>query len=233
MPQYTFVSPGAAASDAIERLLLQRTAQQRQQMLDALNTRNVESQMDDRALNREIQQANLASLADQRQMAGDARAVDLATHVAGTLAPDQTLDEDTAATLRKGHLGSLVAPGQEIGGTLPPEMGEGPTIAPGPETFRGTAAQRKTIEDRQRAEAYLASLDPTSREAQALQYELNTGKSAPAGMFDPKAGSTDIANYTLYADQTKAAGKEPKSFEQWQIDEANRRDPLRGPSRRS
>lgn len=218
---YNFISPGAAASSAIEEMLLQRDAQRRQALLDQLNAQNVESQMQDRAMNRQIQQASLDSLAAQRTSMEDERKSGIAARTAGMLMPGQDLDPATATTLREGGMGALVRPG-EIGGVLPPEMGEGPTIEPGgPDQFTGTPTQLKTREDRQRAEDYLASLDPQSKEAQALRYEIATGKAAPAGMFDKPAQSSDITEYEYYVNQAKAAGQAPISFLEWQKQQAN------------
>lgn len=225
MAQYNFVSPGAAAQQAIEQLLVQRQVQARQRMLDEIQRKNTESQIEDRAMNRQIQQANLDTLSTQRAAMEDERRANIGTRVAGMLSPDQPLDADTSGALRDAKLGALITPGQEQGGVLPAEMGEGPTIEQGPETFRGTAAQLKTVDDRKRAEQFLSTLDPSSREAQALRYEINTGKAAPAGMFDKQQTSPDITEYEYYVDQTKKAGGAPISFQDWQKQAANLKNP--------
>lgn len=218
---FNFVSPGAAAASSIEELLAQQVAQRRQAMLDEITRRNSDSMIEDRSMNRQIQQANLDTLAAQRTSMEDERNTGIAQKVGGLLSPDQELDPATVDILKRGHMGALVKPG-EIGGMLPPEMGEGPTIEPGgSDKFRGSATQLKTREDQQRAQKYLDSLDPQSREAQALRYEISTGKAAPAGMFDKQQTSPDIAEYEYYTAQATKAGQTPISFQEWQKQAAN------------
>lgn len=217
---YNFVSGGAAAGQAIEELLVRRQAEARQRMLDEIMQQNAAAQNEDRLMNRKIQQANLDSLDAQRSAQNDERLTGTATKVAGMLAPDQPLDPTTAGVLREGKLGALIEPGQ-MGGILPPEMGEGPSQDQQPDTFRGTPAQIKTQEDRARLEEYLSTLDPQSNEAKALNYELQTGKAAPAGMFEKQAQSSDITEYEYYTKQAKDAGQTPISFIEWQKQQAN------------
>jgi len=213
---YNFVSPGAAAAASIEELLTRRRAEERQRMLDAMMA-------EDRQINRQIQAANLESLDRQRQAAEAEKQTNTAKGVVSVLAPDQPLDPETVGMLREGGFGALVAPGQEQYAGMAGDDASEPVMEQGPETFRGTAAQLKEREQRAALEEYLASLDPASPEAKALNYELRTGKSAPAGMFDRKTASTDIAEYEYYAEQAKTAGQQPMSFEEWMKAQANRK----------
>lgn len=206
---YNFQSVGGAATSALEELLVRRQAQQRQRFLDEIMKRNSDSQIADREMNRKIQQSNVDSLDEARNTAA-------ADRIAGKLSPDQTLDPETTSTLKKGGYGALVVPGQEKFGMLPPDQGEGPTLETTPDKFRGTAQQTKATEDRKRAEEYLQSLDPASKEAQALRYELSTGKGAPAGMFDKEPNKPALVQeYEYYVNQAKGSGQQPISFDEF------------------
>lgn len=216
---YNFVSGGASAASAIEDLLVRRKAEARQRMLDEIMQQNQAAQNQDRAMNRKIQQASLESLDEQRRSMNEERQTGAAAKVAGMLTPDQPLDPATSGMLRDGKLGALINPGQEAG-VVPPEMGEGPQQEL-PETFRGTPTQIKTREDRARLEQYLGTLDPNSNEAKALNYEMQTGKAAPAGMFEKQAQSSDITEYEYAVEQMKKAGQPPPSFADWQKQQAN------------
>lgn len=226
---YNFVSPGAAASEMIQQLVQRRMAEARQRELDAAAREDRMAMREDRAANRSLQQAQLASLDEQRQnMAQDRRAAQ-AKAILPVLSAGQSLGKDTSALLKEGGLGDLMTPGTETYGVMPqaPEgqiQAEGPTLDTTPDTYRGTAEQIQTQQQRQDLETYLQSLDPASPEAKAINYKLRTGDQAPAGMFDKKASqSQDIQEYEYYTAQAKqlAPGKQPMSFEDWMKWSAN------------
>lgn len=73
MPQYDFKSPAGQAGDAILQLLAQRKLEDRQKMIDDLNRRNVESQIDDRSSARRLQEADIGALDEQRKAISDER----------------------------------------------------------------------------------------------------------------------------------------------------------------
>ena len=67
MSQYNFVSPGAAAGAGLEDVLTQARAQRRQQMLDEITRKNVESEISARREQSETAARNAASAAEERQ----------------------------------------------------------------------------------------------------------------------------------------------------------------------
>lgn len=212
---YQFTSPGAMATEAIEDLLVQRVAMQRQQMLDELNRKNIEASIADRAKARELQQQQIGALADGRAAAARTQRSNEFLKRASSIAQGAEVDQNVIDEGRDLGYGHLFAPGQEKT-TFTGDDASEPLVEQGRPTFRGLPDQIKEADKRKRLEGYLQSLDPNSREYKALQYQLMTGQNAPAGLFDPKpSASSDITEYEYYVDQTRKAGQQPMSFEEW------------------
>lgn len=225
MSKYNFQGLGGVG-DAIEQDFLRQLALRRQAAQDDLNRRNVESEIADRSMNRNIQQANLDSLSGQRAALEEQRKASGAKDVANMMTPDQEIDPESESKLRAGGLGGLVIAGPKVGGHLAPEVGEGPTVDVGPDKFRGTPAQIKERDDRAQRQKYVDSLDPNSLEGKAARYEQETGKNAPTGMFDKTTRPPGaVGEYEYYVQQEKDAGRTPISFDAYQTRDANRKNP--------
>lgn len=108
MPGYQFTSNGASAYDNIVKFMAQRQALQRQVELDALNKRNVESQMADRETNRKLQEATMKDVSDNRDFT---HAKDIADMAGG----EETASPEAEALLTKtgfgGRLDKKYTPG--------------------------------------------------------------------------------------------------------------------------
>lgn len=236
MGRFNFASPFAAAGDALTQLLLERKAEERQRMLDEITQRNSDSMIADREMNRKIQMEHIEALRGQRDALEDERRSGLAGDVAGVLTPQQEIDSDTSGVLKRGGLSGLImgrpATVQDVENA--PQTPITPDLQPGAalpsERFRGTAEQVKEQDDRKRQDDYLKTLDPESEEARALRYESMTGRNAPTGMFDQRRNKPSmVGEYEYYVEQEKAAGRQPKSFDSYQTEDANRRAPRPAP----
>jgi hypothetical protein len=211
MPQYDFKGFGGV-SDALEQELMRRYALERQAALDDLNRRNTESIIADRAINREIQRGNVDAWNEQRAAAADERRTKLAGGIAGMLSPDQEIDQETADTLKAGHLGPLVGPGQQKTPRvirIAPDDGTLPSAQLSPDvsaaTFRGTPGQIDARRKRQDLDAFLS--DPntpdnvkqfiTAQRASgdsSLPYQLfasDESKQVPVIRVNPRSGAVE------------------------------------------
>lgn len=70
-----------------------------------------------------------------------------------------------------------------------------PRVATGRLTYSGTPAQRSDADQKAVAARLIASFPEGSRERRALEYEQATGKSAPAGMFEPRPVKEPTPHY--------------------------------------
>lgn len=213
--------------DELTRLLAEREARKQQEFVNSITQRRVALDEAEAKRIADYQRSQLDSIDDQRRQAQ-------AVGVANLLTPDQDINDETADTLTRGNLGILVkkAPDQlhqMFGSGEQDVMNADGTFgikkAPAVLTkkFTGTPAQNKLIAEETRLKTYLNSLDPKSEEYRALQYELMTGKNAPAGMFDsaPKSKTGIIQEYE-YAVANGYKG----SFQDYQNEDANRKRPV-------
>lgn len=227
MGRFNFVSPGAAMVEELSRTLAEREAKRRQDFLDALTLRR-----EDR--NDEIQRAQADSLTAQRDAMNDVRRQTMAKGVVGMMKPGQTVDKDTSKILREGGLGVLIRQGAPKQGAALDPSALGPnegdelySVTPGQDEFTGTPDQLEAQKHEQALQQYLNDPNTPEEVKQAIRYKMNTGDNAPAGMFGKKEGSKTAAvqEYEYYAEQEKAAGHTPKSFDEYQAMDANRKKP--------
>lgn len=127
MSRFDFVSPGAAATDAISKALIEQEVQRRQAVQDQLaqeaNQRaNAAARLDD-----EVRRAQLQQLGDERAASTAKTNTDAAAKIASLLTVGSTVDPATEATLAKGGMGMLVAPKT----TLPTDASAATTATPG------------------------------------------------------------------------------------------------------
>lgn len=210
--RYNFSSPGSAAVDELTRVMAEQEAKKRQAMLDEIMQRR-EARTD------EIQRSQLESVNEGREAANEQRRQGMAVGLAGLMRPGQRVDAETTDRLAQGGLGILVNRGQQVAPQGDSETGGTMDIA---DTFAGTPAQLKAQEDEARQAKYLASLDPNSPEARALNYETMTGKNAPASMFEKKeTPRSGIVGEYEYAKEGGYTG----SFQEYQNEDANRKRP--------
>lgn len=173
MSKYNFVSPGAAAGDAIERYLLQRQMQQRQAMLDQLGIAEKTH-----ASAREDERVRLEGEAGARQ--ADAHNLDLANAAAGSLGIGGRIDptDPNAQNIEK-YLPGVLDQDKTLQAThrvmtgVPGLMVQSNDVAPvetGQLVSRGTAGQKKDAEAivaREREQE--ASLSARAEQAKAAQ----------------------------------------------------------------
>lgn len=122
MPQYDFQSPGAGVANTIQKILLAREVAKRQAMLDDLNKRNVESQIQDRVGDRELKRVQMDNVTANTQAVNADRELRTAVAVSDALPKGAKLDESTMKAL-----GPLAGSSTEVsGGVVPEAQGEGP-----------------------------------------------------------------------------------------------------------
>lgn len=170
-----FGSIGAAMTDEMTQILVEREAARRQAMLDAIAAQEREQSVRDRQVAREIQRAQLESTDAQRKEAIQRMQQQRAGAVADTLQVGQDIDGSTAAILREGDLGALVQqqlnPQLNVTAGMPvPGASTGPAVNMNERTlFSGTAGQHAA---RARADAEKAEKE-AARAAAAEQARLN------------------------------------------------------------
>ncbi|MCI0423636.1 MAG: hypothetical protein L0312_31205, partial [Acidobacteria bacterium] len=123
--RYNFTSPGSVATDAITDFLVREEMKQRQAMIDEINRRNIESQMQERKA-----QAERQSAAEQRQ--AKAEEFERAKDIVDIAGAGERVDPDTKALLTRagfgGRMQDVTLPATEGYGVLLPE--EAPDAQP-------------------------------------------------------------------------------------------------------
>lgn len=178
----------SGASDALEEALVEQEKQRRQEMLDALNKRKAEAEMQDRAMARQLQAAQLQQYEALRKAQADAANEAMAQKVAETLGPNTQVDSDTSDLLRKGGLGALIQRQQvALPSTSITGVAQATDAAPDltnvtrtandgmGDVFRGTAKQLKDEQDRQAKLDYIKSLPADSKARKVLEAQVATG----------------------------------------------------------
>lgn len=137
-----FSSIGGTISDQLAALVAKQLAEKRQAMLDALNTRNVESQIADREANRRNQEENTKSMAAQRDAQIAKAAEDRANAVAAQLTLGQSIKGTSAEDALPDYMKTTVP-----GATIPMTT----TVAAATPDLAGNAGARTTTTEGTRA----------------------------------------------------------------------------------
>ena len=132
----TFHSTGAAMTNALAQIIAERQAKQRQDLMDSLLVQGQQSQMQDRLMNRQIQEKALAGDSEDRRLRGEQIAMQLAGQKLsqGKMVADTVRAGSPMTPELQEALGPLaLSMTQTTGGFVP--GGEGPTEL---KTFTGT-----------------------------------------------------------------------------------------------
>lgn len=191
-----YMSPGAAATGAMEQFLLQHDAKIRQAKLDSMEVQKVahSQKMDEQKLQLEreaLQERRdvLASQLDDKDAARTQKTVD--SMVEGDIADPPLMAKAQKHGIR---LPVHSQPPPPIPGTVSMQTGQ-PIVpqdappgiaAPQPQVYMGGKAETLKKADDARAEAYINSL-PNGALKQDAMYELRTGKNPPASANKPGA----------------------------------------------
>lgn len=240
MPRFAFASPGAAAVDELTRVLAERETKRRQDFLDSLALKRENRNDEIQRLNADSLKANRQAIDEERsqrmatgvagllrpgQVVDDATADTLKQGNLGILVQRSKGQEPEAAL----NMPKVTA---DIQGELSPEqmaqmdsaltgsvkdIASRPTkagVAPGIQQFAGTPEQVHTQKQQEALKAFMDDPNTPAAVKQALQYEMSTGRNAPAGMFDkPEHQKTaTIQEYEYYVEQAKKAGEVPKDL---------------------
>lgn len=143
--RYDFTSPGGNVASSLLDLMVRQKAEERQAMLDSLHQRDVESQMQDRATNRKIQEENVAISQQARAQAEQAAKISGGLRVAEATPAGTELTPESEAALKDANLGQLIKQGVPTGGAMDASIGEGPVMQTH-NTFTGTAKQSHEAE---------------------------------------------------------------------------------------
>ena len=197
--QFNFVSPGAMASDALVKFLAEQEAKQRQAQLDALNRRNVESQMADRVRTDELAKRQQDLLEKQRLAA---KGENIYTHVL----PGQEVTPEATAALQEAGLSIPTAEG----GTLPP-LRPGVSVEAPPATSPGIVAQSALVPKPR----YTEGGENWQMARQAAQDKLDAAKVAAEGKHSPI--------YQEYQDYLASQPTNPLPFDAYMTADANRK----------
>lgn len=199
MPQYDFQSPGGNVADTIQKILLAREVAKRQAMLDDLNKRNVESQIQDRVGDRELRKVQMDNTTANTKAVNADRDLRTSAVIAETLPRGKEISQDTSDAL-----GPLAAGTTDVAGGVLPE-GEGPTKKI---TFTGTEKGRQ-FDESQGLKQQISELtnDWHNRTAEIAQMaaegRINAAKAA-AEMAQTKAEMTlKLNEMTLRIGQDK------------------------------
>lgn len=250
--RFNFQSPGAAATDTLVQIMAEREAKRRQDFLDSLalrrENRNDEIQHEslaslksqregldeqrrqtmatnllpmlrpgqklDADTSGTLRQGNLGILVQKSKGQESEAALDSPTRVKvdiqGQTSPEQRNALDSALT---GSVDDLQSHQTKE------------AMAPGEEQFAGTPDQAKAQKQREELQRFLNDPNTPPAVKQALQYEMSTGRNAPAGMFDKKdpQATTSIQEYEFDKAQRKAAGQPAISYKEYQDEDANRK----------
>lgn len=252
--RFAFSNPGSAAVEELTKILAERDAKKRQDFLDSITLKrenrndeiqraSLDSIKDQRAsVNEERQQrmaTGIAGFLKPGQQLDDETSDTLKKGNLGILVQKSKGQEAEAAL-------NMPKVGAEIQGDLSPDqmaamdgaltgsvtdIQSRPTkaaVAPGVQQFTGTPDQQKAQKQKDALQAFLDDPNTPAAVKQALQYEQSTGKTAPAGMFDKRepAKSATVQEYEYYRDEETKAGRTPKSFDEYQAMDANRKKPV-------
>jgi hypothetical protein len=208
MGRFDIQAPGAMAGDAISKYFADLEQRRRQQMQDQLALDREKRLATHDTEQSELAREQLASLKDLRKQQGDAAAQKSVTDALTLTGIGGGVSPEMAQKAQAAGLGGMVAPAapanQEV---VTPETdptkqqgiypgiiaSSAPSVgnsAPATAGFsRGTAAERKTAEDKAKREAYLKTLDPASAQAKFLKAQDATGDtSLPYQMFQDRQG---------------------------------------------
>ncbi len=210
MPEY--VSPGAAASDAISGFLAEQEARKRQAMLDQITQQKAaDTHNEAMAALQEKKTEALAKIEDKEK-------ANTIADVHGMVMGDIP-DPDLIARARKYHipLKTVTSPA-DVPATPPPAPGiiqsmGGPTPAvpppsPLPIRFGGTPVEQGVAKQKSEQDAYIASL-PEGPLKEAALYKAKTGENAPAAALKPAGVVNDAPVMTR--EQALAAGRVPSN----------------------
>lgn len=210
MPRFEYQSVGGAATNELQRILAERDAKRRQDLIDSIALRR-----EDR--NDVIQRENSQSLNDSRQATEDAKRLEMAKTVRGQL----TMGQEITPGIKQ-QLG-ILAPA-----VVNPEAGFNKDFTDTVDIARGTPEEITAQKHKEATQRILDDSTTPDAVKRGLQYELATGKTAPAGSFDKKepAKTAAVQEYEYYVEQEKLAGRTPKSFAAYQEMDANWKRPV-------
>lgn len=224
-----YEAPGAAFANSLESAILARGARQRQAQKDALDAQHAADQHElELEQLKELKEAS-TNKADEKKQAKVERSI--ANMVPGDI-PDAALVAQaramniplaTTTAVPEGQAPEMPAAPirvvQTMGGPTPAV----PPPVPQPIRFAGTPVQRIKAADDKKQTDYIATLPKDSPERKALEYELQTGKQAPAGMFQKPVHS---AIYNEWQDAVNNGYK--GDFIKYQNEDANRKEKATG-----
>lgn len=194
----------AGAADALRQILTDRIAAQERARLAMEHDRDFNLRQQEFDQRTQEHNANMQSLADQRTAAAAENRLKLAQGVATSRDIGDSLTPDAVSTLKAGGLDlarheDATLPSTQMGGWGSLPGGNAPVrgrlvaaaspSAPARDVYTGTAVQRTDAARKTGMLQLINSLPQGSRERSALEYEQLTGRSAPAGMFEPKAAN--------------------------------------------
>lgn len=187
-----YVSPGGAFANSFSDAMALDAAQRRQSMLDALHTKQVESEI----------ASGQAALAEKRQEHADKIAEqkrkDTISDV-GALAIGDVPDADLIARAKEHHIPlRTVQTGGPVDTPIPQQFGQTATDVETPKPtirFAGSPKMADEKKKQDRVDAIIAqvpSMDPHSPDFKraAIEYEMITGKTLPAALLSDKAAAT-------------------------------------------
>lgn len=224
---WTIAAGAGGAGDALEKLI----AQKRLAQMTAETNRHalVDEQQGQQRLDQTDRERRDALKEQQYQhgLQDETRRQTLAQGTRAQYAQGDVVSDPSLKILQAGGLGdevihqdpTLASTAYAGQSTLPGDASQPPTFNPkgtlittqagnpAQNVFRGTPQQRLITQQHDQLQKLISTLGP-GREAEALQYEQATGKSAPAGMFE-KADPIGDGNYMLdgkpiVAQKTKA-----------------------------
>lgn len=197
---FDFASPGATAYDSIIQALAARQAQERQARLDALQEENIRSLMKDRDEDRKVQMARYKQEGIEKDAAQKEQRADRLTR---ELQPLQSISKSTAGVLKGTDRGDLVQTNPDLAfpGFLQPNVDMNPGEQPG-DVYKGTSAQQHQLAQEEQAGENMRAANARAAES---------------------AKPSIVREYEYYVNEMTKAGQKPKSFEEYQTEDANRK----------
>lgn len=214
-----YVSPGGAFSNSFGDAMAADAAQRRQAMLDALHTKQVESEIaSGQAALEEKRQEHADKITEQKRK-------DTISDV-GSLAIGDVPDADLIARAKEFHVPlRTTTTGGSVQTPIPQEFGQTATDLESPKAitrFGGSNAQIKEANQKKQAQAFIDSLpdtDPRKQELKSAFEAEAAGLKVPAGFF---AKQTSATGEEAVMRQNTRSGKverlTPQGWVEWATD---------------
>lgn len=241
MPKFDFVSPGAAATNELTKIMAEREAKKRQDMLDAITQQTA-------SRNDQIQRANLSMMEDQKAQALEKAKQDSAAQVLNVAGVEPGADiTGNKPVIDAAKVFGLYKPPVSNVKDVPTDQGPNPLV-PGmmgvreqgsiaPETIAPTAAQRKdaehkaamkglatklaTVTDRKEATRLVLDAEvPPAQVDDVVNAYMGKATPAPAGTAGEFLFSKGLPTDTVLTPALQA------EFEKYQNTDANRHRPI-------